>query len=133
MPARALQPAAPQKPVEVSLGRAAVVRWTVAREALAGRVGRVGADDVLLELSATPSPDGWACRACLVDGPALIPVETPPVGATAVGWTRDAETGLDHLDLPGFLHATLRGADVLYARTPILAALSVPGGRYEVV
>lgn len=41
-----------------------------------------------------------------------------------------------HVDAPGMLSATLRRADLagrpLFVRTPLLAAMGLPGGRYEV-
>ncbi|MCC6661863.1 MAG: hypothetical protein IT437_13365 [Phycisphaerales bacterium] len=132
MHTRTAQPAAPHRPVRVEGPREVTVQWTVARAALGPRVGAQGPGDVTLELAATPSPDGWVCRACLLDGRTSVPLELPPVGRAVPGWVSDPEGGLDHLDLPGFLHATLRGAAVVYARTPLLALLPVPGGRYEV-
>lgn len=131
MHTRTAQPAAPHRPVRVEGPRAVTVRWTVARAALGSRVGAHGRGDVTLELAATPSPDGWVCRASLLDGRMSVPLELPAVGGAAHGWVSDPEGGLDHLDLPGFLHATLRGGAVLYARTPLLALLAVAGGRYE--
>lgn len=42
---------------------------------------------------------------------------------------------MHHLDLPGVLTFTVRakgaGVEVVYARTPLLAALGIPGGCAE--
>jgi hypothetical protein len=44
----------------------------------------------------------------------------------------DRASGLVHVDIEGWLNATVRGeGEVLYARTPLLARLGLPGGRYE--
>jgi hypothetical protein len=57
------------------------------------------------------------------------PIGLPPATGAAI---TDPETGVMHVDIDGFIHATLRGrCEVLYARTPLLARLGLPGGRYE--
>ena len=45
------------------------------------------------------------------------------------------EAGQAHIEAPGWLHATIEssgdGWRLVYARTPMLATLGIPGGRAE--
>lgn len=115
------------------------VRWLISRSAVATArpdlVRRDSGEPVVLEMLAAAADGRWACEAALVDGGRRdeIPVSASESGA----WSRDAETGLEHLEVPGVLHATYRraggGVRLLYVRTPLLAALGIPGGRYELI
>ncbi len=74
-----------------------------------------------------------------------IPLQTPKNAleeSACVGLQIMDDGSLIHLDAPNFLVCTLRGAAeswrrgrhykrLLYARTPIIRELGLPGGRYE--
>jgi hypothetical protein len=110
-------------------------RWSLSAPAAAA-AGLVpgGTREANLELLLDVTPRGGSWRAAAVsaaiehDG-RLSPLESPSGSGAAV---LDAETGLLHIDIDGFIHATLRGEEaVLYARSPLLARLGLAGGRYE--
>jgi hypothetical protein len=110
-------------------------RWSVSPGAAAqAGLCTPGAREVSLVLAVeiqrgTGPGRATAVSAALVRDGLASPVEFAGASGTAVG---DPETGVLHIDIDGFLHATLREPDaVLYARTPLLARLGLPGGRYE--
>ncbi|MBX3407645.1 MAG: hypothetical protein KF869_12875 [Phycisphaeraceae bacterium] len=60
-----------------------------------------------------------------------------PLAAAAPEIVRDEPRGLLHIDLPGVLAMCLRAngdrrAALVYAHTPLLAAIGLPGGVYDV-
>jgi len=133
----AAHPAIIARPIRVE--DSLTVCWMISRAALAAarpqlRV-RDGGGPIVLELFASPLEGRWFCEATLVDGGRRDRV--PLAGAEPGAWSRDAETGLEHLEIPAVLHATYRrgerGVRLLYARTPLLTALGIPGGRYELI
>ena len=71
------------------------------------------------------------CAATLVHGLGRVELERP----TPMALERDDERGLWHAGAPGIFTATWRdtaqGREILYARTPIIEKLNVPGGTYE--
>jgi hypothetical protein len=111
------------------------LRWSVSGEAAAAcGLTPEGTRQAWLELEVDVQRRDGATRATSVSAAVLFhgrasPVEIAPATGAAI---TDAETGLTHIDIDGFIHATLRGeSDVLYARTPLLSRLGLPGGRYE--
>lgn len=131
-----LQQAAP-RPVRIDA--TLTVRWSISRSGV--RAARPdlprpeAGEPVVLEVCAWSVNGRWTCEAALVDGGRRDAVLGRPIESG--GWLVDAETGLEHLDLPGALHTTCRrtqsGVRLLYACTPVLAALGIAGGRYELV
>lgn len=102
------------------VGVAMVVRWSVARTARGGG----GA----AELTVTVDDRRVVAELRGVDGAELVG-EGGPVRIERVG-------EMEHVDVPGVVSLSVRrGADgvaeLLYARTPLLEAIGVPGGCAE--
>ncbi len=124
---------APATPPEATPRLAGVeVTWRVARTALGDRAPEGTSRIVTLTLR-IESP-GEHARALLMaaDGPAERTLERlQHVRAEVI----DDIRGEVHVECPGVLHATLAPAAnawrLAYARTPLLDALGVPGGRAE--
>lgn len=68
----------------------------------------------------------------VVDGNTETVLPSPETGAA---WIEDTISGVWHLDVEGLLKLTIRQSidriEALYARTPLLAAAGLGGGRYE--
>lgn len=145
------------------------LRWSVSGFALAAALPscRTLASDTaaVLELLSIEPADAAAphpltsAQLLGASGLARVDLASEPAlrGRTAgdPSWMTDPETGLDHIDVPGLLHATFRpapGAEpaaftetasgplapahplaVLYARTPLFELLGIRGGRYELL
>lgn len=112
--------------------RSAVVRWRIGPEAARDAFQTEGA--VLLAIRVREQAGGgWRGEAVLEAGGG----EPRPLlnGAPQVRWASDPDRGLMHIDAPGFFSATLdltgEHPALLYARTAMLGALGVRGGRYE--
>ena len=100
-----------------------VVRWRVSRAAWPTPL-QPGDHD----------PEISFCIEPLADTAATVSISAPgqPQFARVVATLR-VDGDLLHVDAPGTLSATLRGSEPLYAATPLLASLAIPGGRYELV
>ncbi|USN99707.1 MAG: hypothetical protein H6810_03345 [Phycisphaeraceae bacterium] len=110
---------------------AASIRWRVGAAAARAAFG-VDGGPFRVELLLGRRDDGsWRGVVSLdAGGDRRVLREATPV----VRWARDGARGLVHLDAPGFLHATFDAADgsvLVYARTPLIGALGLGGGRYE--
>lgn len=121
---------------------AVVVRWLIGAEAL-----RRSRADLALALGLPmggPVLDGGvvmevrverdACGECAATARLLHGGAAVSLTPTLAGGTITTGEGLVHVDAPGVMVATLTRADArraLYARTPLLEALGLPGGRYE--
>ena len=68
----------------------------------------------------------------VVDSNVETTLQVPDVPAV---WMEDSIPGVWHLDVEGLLKLTVRQhmdqIEALYARTPLLAAAGLGGGRYE--
>lgn len=120
--------------------------WTLARAPLARAEFPVapGAGTherpVLLRLLVELDPPGRLAgqgsarcvAAGLTDEDDRVRVDLPGPAAPGTGSWTTGEDDLLHVDIDGLLRATLRGTRVLYAATPLLTALGVPGGRSDV-
>lgn len=128
----------PALPPALGAGVRAVV-WAISPDALRAYAPAIvnghGAELVSAELRIDLSP----ARAALVlvsrRGERLEHILPIPAGASSV--TADPSRGLAHVEIPGALTlcARTRGdgsAEIVYAQTPLLAALGLPGGVYEV-
>jgi hypothetical protein len=113
-----------------------VLTWSISRAGAAacGMVKDPIGPPVKLEIrlssprrSASISP-----AARVVDGASEVALPTP---IAAASWIEDSISGVWHLDVEGLLKLTIRqgpeGTEALYARTPLLAAAGLGGGRYE--
>ena len=124
-------------PVEVRPRLALVLRWSLSPEAAvaAGLIGAAEAAEPVLELRLPWDGPVDGVEAVLVKGEQRegLGLEAAPAGA----WMEDGRSGLRHLDLPGLVRVTARGAgpeiEVLYARTEVLGRLGLAGGRYDFV
>lgn len=110
-------------------------RWRVSRAALTrAQPGAVAPgrahEHALLEIVLEGNGSDWAASTCLVD-PRL---KTAHPIQTAFGEVRVLHEGEHtHVEAEGLLSATFRGdpASPVFVRTPVLASIGVPGGRYE--
>lgn len=90
----------------------------------------------MLELRAERRGWRWAVRARVERAGPSQPVPVPADASEQASWT--IEPALYHLDIPGVVSATVApgeggGARGLFARSPLLAALGVAGGRHELL
>ena len=103
--------------------------WRISRDA-AGAAGLAGSEGGPVELVIRlPWKRGVErVHAALIDGERSRELE---VQESIVEWT--VGEGLLHLDIPGLIRVTVQESPwkVLYARTDLLSALGVGGGRYE--
>jgi hypothetical protein len=99
------------------------MRWLISRDG----AGMGPGSDVTLELGVDGR--GRVAGAALIDGPRRR--EVPAEGRGE--WTPDGD--LWHLEIHGIVSLTIRagprGLRALYARTDLLTALGISGGRYE--
>lgn len=147
------------------------LRWSVSAAAVAaalpacramGSEGTAILELISMRPSASDGPVPRSHSAAQVLGgngrPWIDLAGEPALGGHAPGepaWLTDPETGLDHVDVPGLLHATYRAAAgakpaplietatgtlpaglplcVLYARTTLFELIGVRGGRYELI
>lgn len=129
---------APRLRVAAAL-REAVVRWAIAAEALPAefRPQNPGpAEEAVLEVRIAAAGGAPFASARLRVGGQERVIEAGGSGGGGA-WRHDAETGLEHIDVPGVVNVTLRAsgdgaaAELVYARTPLLRRLGLAGGRYE--
>lgn len=117
--------------------RCAAVRWHIARVALhrlrpdlAGPEG----PSVVIEFRLESGAAGLQGQVCIIDGARSTPLACL-VPSPRAAWVRD-DRGLDHIDIPGLLAATLRtspaGVRLVYGRMTLLADWRLPGGRYRI-
>ena len=115
------------------------VTWRLTRRSLGDRApagaSRLLELSVLLEGLDTPRPSASVIAVDPVSRDTLVlEAATPSVSETEV--IPDIRSQV-HVECPGVLHATVvcSGGQwrLVYARTPVLAALGVPGGRAEPV
>jgi len=103
--------------------------WSLSRDAAAA-AGLVGPDGgaVVLQLRVPWKRGVERMHAAVIDGNRTRDLEVAESGSE---WA--SEGGLWHLEIPGVLRVSVREVPwmVLYARTGLLAALGVGGGRYE--
>lgn len=135
-PARHAPSAAPAPathPAEAAPRLAGVeVTWRVARTALADRAPQGASRIVTLTLRLEALGDHARATLLAADGPTERTLERlEHLRAEVI----DDLRGEVHVECPGVLHATLAPAAnawrLAYARTPLLDALGVPGGRAE--
>ena len=107
-------------PVAVVAPAALVVRWRVS--AVAWPHASPAGEDPSLVLTIHPLSETTA------EVSADYPGRTAELRCPAT-LRRDGD--LLHIEAPGLLRATLRDHHVLWATTPLLAAHSLRGGRYE--
>jgi len=114
-------------------------RWRVSRAALdrampgvvaPGRAHEHAVLEIVIEGTADTEGSDWAATATLID-PRLKTTSRLEAHVGGVRITRDGEH--THVEADGLLSATFRGRDAspVFVRTPLLAAIGVPGGRYE--
>ncbi len=107
-----------------------VLRWTLVE-------GPAGS--ALLEIQAERRAWHWAVRADLTRDGRTSGVALPEGAAERAAWTVEPGHGLYHLDIAGVVSATLSAsrdraeARCLFAATPLVRALGIPGGRYELL
>lgn len=116
------------------------VRWLISPDALRlyapamlnGHAAQVSGAELIIELA------GEAPRALLRlrYGAADWAEHALPLPAAGAKNLLDAARGLRHIEIPGVLSMTLR-ADaaairLIYAHSPLLAAIGLPGGVYDV-
>jgi hypothetical protein len=132
----ARQPRAQVLPPEPDAARTVVIRWSIARAAAAGAWPHLIAPagpPVLLEWHIGRSPDApidalGSARLSDTAREAPIPVLCLTAPARII-----ADHGMEHIDIPGLLSATIHSdGRVLYARTSLLGAWGLRGGRYQV-
>lgn len=122
--------AAPQAP------DAFVLRWLLGRRSLAGAgvLNSATGRDALLEIEIVRSPTGWDASARLLADDLDAPRELAP-RRNGASVRYDANTDLWHVHADGLLMASLEldgeQGRLLFGRTPLLAGLGLPGGRYE--
>lgn len=113
--------------------RSAEVRWRIGPEAARDAFQTEGGAILLAIRVREQAGGGWRGEAVLEAGGG----EPRPLldGSPQVRWARDPDRGLMHIDAPGFFSVTLdltgEHPALLYARTAMLGALGVRGGRYE--
>jgi hypothetical protein len=117
-----------QRTSERALERAAHPRLTLSWMLPPGTGGTRGPDKPTLEISI----EGETCSAALIAGGRRVPL-VRPAPATLVF---EPENNLWHADAPGVIAATWRETadgtiQVLFARTPLIQQLGIPGGTYE--
>jgi hypothetical protein len=125
--------------------RRVTIRWSLSRTALvnASHAHSFGPGDDPLVLECvleTSEAELFRVAAELRDSCGQrLPIAVPSMALASRGtWLRDPAADLEHIDVPGFIALTFRRgaagtAGVLYARTPLLAFIGVPGGRYQPV
>jgi hypothetical protein len=106
-------------------------RWTVSPDAArAAGLSAIPSEAPAVEVVVPWTGDVRTATAEFIDGPHRRELAVPP---TTGAWT--SSDGMHHLDLPGVLTLSVRakgaGVEVVYARTPLLAALRIPGGCAE--
>ncbi len=113
-----------------------VLTWSISRvgAAACGMVKDAAGPPVKLEVRMTAPRSGLRVTpaARVMDGAAETAL---PLSAIAAPWIEDSIPGVWHLDIDGLLKLTVRQdsdqLEALYARTPLLAAAGLGGGRYE--
>lgn len=132
----------PRRPTTLS------IRWTISRAAISASrpdlipPGTVSVHDPELVLTIVTEPDrDGAVRIARAHAWLHDPatgrkpvVESAPSLIGAV-WTEERESGLIHVDMPGWASFTAQSAPdgmvLRYARTTVLLRLGLAGGRYE--
>lgn len=118
-----------------------VVRWRVGPAAARSVFGDPGRGPVEIEFRLSRDAGGggangdgrgsWTGEVVLGSDDSSRSIREP--ASIRVGVV--AENGLVHIDADGFVHATIdvtgEAAALVYSRTPLLAELGLPGGRYE--
>jgi len=141
----------PSAPV---IGAAAIairgVSWTISPDALRmyapamlnGRAAQVSEATLTIEFDGSdwgewggvPRATLRLCYGSEEDVDHTLPL---PLGAQA-SITRDEAVGFEHVEIPGVLSMSLRTRDaggtgrLLYAHSPLLGAIGLPGGVYDV-
>lgn len=113
------------------------VAWRVLRRAVGGAAPSGGARMLVLRVGVHGLGDAARASVSIVDpdsGRSAEPIAPAEVAAEVIPDIR----GEIHIEAPGWLHATIApkpegGWRLVYARTPVLSALNIPGGRAEVV
>lgn len=130
-------------PIAINLARepsrgvnAMTLRWGVSRRALGDRApaGTSALVHLLLSVGSDQSPR-WALRD---PGSASVPpldldLDLPPPGKTVISPHGDGLLLVRGPHIDAIVRPRDGGAQLLYARTPIFKALSIPGGRYRVL
>jgi hypothetical protein len=129
-------PAAPAKTATPPPAQRLQLRWSISPQAARRITGAAAATTLIIE-TPWPEKDGPLAARLVQDG------ESGAGRAEAIAiqcdsharWIIDDRAGLAHLEVPEFLHATLRlEADhihILYIRTSLLQRLGIGGGRYD--
>lgn len=113
-----------------------VLTWVISRAGAAacGMVKEPVGHPVKLEIHLASPRSGAHITPTvrIVDGVIETALPAPGIGGT---WIEDSISGVWHLDVEGVLKLTIRQTmdriEALYARTPLLAAAGLGGGRYE--
>ena len=113
-----------------------VLTWSISRvgAAACGMVKDASGPPVQLEIRMAAPHRGLRAvpGARVVDGNTETTLQVPDAPAA---WIEDSIPGVWHLDIEGLLKLTIRQGtgqlEALYARTPLLAAAGLGGGRYE--
>jgi hypothetical protein len=140
------RPAHPALPVHAPLALTAPalsrleVRWRVSRRALGAHAPGGGSRLIELAVQVDGLDAPGAARArVLVTDPASRDARVVEIfDGVAAEVIPDVRSQV-HVECPGVLHATIAPGDtpdswrLVYARTPVLDALGVPGGRAEAV
>lgn len=113
-----------------------VLTWSISRvgAAACGMVKETSGPPVKLEVRMAAPRRGLRALlgARVVDGNVETTLQVPDAAAA---WIEDSIPGVWHLDVEGLLKLTVRQdadrIEALYARTPLLAAAGLGGGRYE--
>jgi len=116
------------------------VRWFISPDALRlyapamlnGHAAQVREAELVIELTGE-SPRALL-RLCY--GPSDRADHALPLPAAGVAITRDEAASMEHIEIPGVISLTIardRGAPrLIYAHSPLLAAIGLPGGVYDV-
>lgn len=114
--------------------RTVAVTWSVSRRAMADRAPTGTAR--VLDLTITLDNLGPAARGTvtLTDPVTGRGVTLDSLESVSVEVIHDIRAEI-HIEAPGVLHATIAAGDgswrLVYARTPLLTAMGVPGGRAQ--
>jgi hypothetical protein len=106
----------------------ATVAWNISREAARGAWAGLAEQGGEVALRWVADLDEQACTLTLVDGKAERVLASGNASAIADGELLHIQVAAGEDELV----ATLRAAEVLYARTTALTRLKIGGGRYEV-
>lgn len=113
------------------------VSWRVSRSALGDRVP-AGSSRLVRLTVRVASLDADARAEVFIEDPTSGRRSEPLPGASVAAEVIPDIRGHIHIEVPGWLHATIEAAEgeadswrLIYTRTPLLAALGIRGGRAE--